>query len=86
VKYLNQIQITLRAARINIGYTRKQAAAIMDISHETLGTYEIDSTNIPRSILIKLEDTYGIPLENLFFGKESDQSINMRSQLKLVSC
>jgi transcriptional regulator with XRE-family HTH domain len=66
------LQITLRAARVNLGLTRKEAAKFFDIHHETLTKYEYDSTNVPRSFFIQLESVYGIPVANIFFGKESD--------------
>ena len=35
-----RLQITLRAARINAGYTQKQAANLLSISEQTLSNYE----------------------------------------------
>lgn len=66
------IKITLRAARINIGMTQDDAAAQFGIHQATLAKYEQDSTNVPRPFYIKIEDVYGIPVENIFFGKLKD--------------
>lgn len=66
------LQITLRAARVNCGLTLKDAAVKFGISPDTLANYEKDSTNVPRSFFIKIESVYGISVENIFFGPQSD--------------
>lgn len=66
------IQITLRAARVNIGLTLKEAAKEFDINPMTLGNYEKDSSNIPRSFFIAIERVYGLPVDYIFFGKQED--------------
>ncbi|MDX5476378.1 MAG: helix-turn-helix transcriptional regulator [Bacillaceae bacterium] len=66
------IQITLRAARVNCGLTLKEAADLFGINKETLSNYERDSTNVPRTFFIKVEDIYKVPVDNIFFGKQSD--------------
>lgn len=65
-------QITLKAARVNIGKTLKEAASEFGIHYETLSNYEADSTNVPRTFFIKLEAVYGISNENIYFGKYAD--------------
>lgn len=64
--------LTLRAARVNCGYTTKDVARITGRHHETIGSYEKDSTNIPRDLMVLLLDLYQVSYENIFFGKESD--------------
>ncbi len=66
------LQITLKAARVNCGLTLKQAAAKFGISPDTLSNYEKDSTNVPRTFFVQIEDVYGIPVEHIFFGPQSD--------------
>ena len=65
-------QITLKAARVNIGKTLKEAASEFGIHYETLSNYEADSTNVPRTFFIKLEAVYGISTENIYFGKYAE--------------
>ncbi len=65
------IQITLRAARVNLGLTLKEAAKEFGIHHETLAKYELDSTNVPRTFFTQIESVYGIPNDYIFFGKQS---------------
>ena len=66
------IRITLKAARVNRGLTQIEASKLFGIHKDTLSSYEIDSTHIPRSFFIRIEEVYGIPVENIFFGKQSE--------------
>ncbi len=66
------IKITLKAARVNLGWRLKDAAVYFGIHHETLARYENDSSNVPLSFYNQIESVYGIPVENIFFGKKED--------------
>ena len=66
------MQLTLKACRINCGMTMKEAAEHFGIHSDTLSHYENDSTNVPRTFFIRLESVYGIPLENIYFGKNDE--------------
>lgn len=66
------IKMTLRAARVNSGLKLVEAAALFGINKDTLSKYERDSTNVPRTFFIKIEKNYGVPVENIFFGIESE--------------
>lgn len=66
------MRITLRAARVNRGLTLEKAAKIFGIDKSTLASYEKDSTNIPRLFLIKIEEVYRVPVDNIFFGSQSE--------------
>jgi transcriptional regulator with XRE-family HTH domain len=76
-------EITLRAARMNLGLTRKEAAELFKIHHITLANYEHDSTNIPRSFFMKIERIYGISIDFIYFGKEEDHYLNLRNKLSM---
>jgi transcriptional regulator with XRE-family HTH domain len=78
------MKITLKACRVNVGMTLKQASQHFGIHYETLSNYENDSTNVPRTFLIKIESVYGIPVENIFFGKQEDFIATMQENLKVV--
>lgn len=65
------LQITLRAARVNCGYKLSEVAQRTKKSIDTIRKYEIDSTEIPRDLMVELLDLYGIPDDYIFFGKES---------------
>ncbi|MGR6762701.1 helix-turn-helix domain-containing protein [Paenibacillus sp. T2-29] len=64
-------KVTLRAARINRGFTTRDVGAITGKSHATIEKYEKDSTNIPRDLSVVLLQLYKVPEEHIFFGKES---------------
>lgn len=60
--------VTLEASRVNAGYTVRQAAPLLGVHHQTLYSYEKDSSNVPHSFIEKAEDLYKIPKGNIFFG------------------
>lgn len=64
-------KVTLRAARINCGFTTKEVGAITGKSEATIQKYEKDSTNIPRDLSVVLLQLYKVPEEHIFFGRES---------------
>lgn len=66
------IKITLRAARVNAGFTLADASKLFGINKDTLSRYEQDSTNVPRTFFVKIERIYKIPVEYIFFGKQSE--------------
>lgn len=66
------MKITLKAARVNAGFKLVEAAELFGINKDTLSKYERDSSNVPRSFFIKIERIYGIPVENIFFGPQSE--------------
>lgn len=75
-------KISLKAARINIGMTLKEASSHFNIHYETLSNYEADSTNVPRTFFIKLEAVYGIPTEYIYFGKHADYIKEMKKSMR----
>jgi transcriptional regulator with XRE-family HTH domain len=78
------MKITLKACRVNLGMTLKEASQKFGIHYETLSNYENDSTNVPRTFIIKLESVYGIPTENIFFGRQEDYIAEMKDSLGVV--
>lgn len=64
------IQISLKAARVNAGFTSKEAADAVDVHYQTLAKYEKDSSDIPFSLLDELSKLYQVPINNIFLGKE----------------
>lgn len=76
-------KLTLRAARMNLGLTRKEAAVFFDIHYETLANYESDSTKIPYSFFMKIEKVYGVTPELIYFGKEKDHYKKLQDKLEL---
>ena len=75
------LKITLKAARMNIGKTLKDAAREFGIHYETLSNYETDSTNVPRTFFIKIQAVYGIPTEYIYFGKQADYVTTLKDSI-----
>lgn len=59
--------ITLKAARINAGYTQENAAKKLGISVYTLANYEKGITFPDIPVLKRIEHLYKIPYKDIFF-------------------
>ncbi|WP_354314245.1 helix-turn-helix domain-containing protein [Sporosarcina psychrophila] len=64
--------MTLRAARVNAGMTLVASSKQLCVNKDTLSKYERDSSNIPRSLLVKIENLYNVNTNDIFFGNESE--------------
>lgn len=64
------VQITLEAARVNMGYNAQEAAKKLDIHWQTLRKYEKDSSDLPVSLLKKMVLMYRIPEDHIFLGSD----------------
>lgn len=64
------IKLTIKACRINAGYTLVEAADKLGINKSTLSKYENDSTDISMSLLNKISDLYQMPKYYIFIGKK----------------
>lgn len=61
------MRLTLKAARVNKGFTQKQAAKLLKIGVATLQRWEngISAPNVMQ--IKKLENVYGVTFEDIFF-------------------
>lgn len=64
------IQLSLKACRVNAGFTMQKAADAIGVHNQTLAKYEKDSSDIPVSLLAKLSDLYQVPEDYIFLGLE----------------
>lgn len=64
--------ITMRAARVNAGYTQGDASRELGINIDTLSKYEKDNSKIGRDIIVKIQELYKLDADDIFFGKESE--------------
>ena len=62
-----KLKLTLKALRINKGYTQEKAAELIGISVETLGKYEKGITYPDIPILKKIEEIYDTKYDNINF-------------------
>ena len=61
-------QITLRAARVNAGFTQKDAANRLCVSVSTLKNWESGKTFPTQPHIMKICALYGIEYDNIFFA------------------
>lgn len=61
-------QWTLKACRVNAGYTLRQVAKKVNKNFQTISKYEKDSTNIPFELLKELSAIYQVKMDDIFLG------------------
>ena len=61
------LKITLKAARVNAGYTQKGVAEKLKISNKTLCSWETGATSPNVQQVESLCDLYGVKYDNLIF-------------------
>lgn len=59
-------QWTLKACRVNAGYTLRQVAKKVGKNFQTISKYEKDSTIIPFELLKDLSKLYRVKLDDIF--------------------
>lgn len=59
--------ITIKAARVNVGLTQREAAEAIGVSRETLQNYEAGKKFPSVPTIKKMEVLYKIPYANLIF-------------------
>lgn len=79
---MNTQEITLEAARTNIGYSQNEAAKLFGVHYQTLAKWENDSTKMPYYMIEKIESIYGISSNNIFFGPRNEFIRLLREKLK----
>lgn len=68
---METLQISLASARVNAEYTQKDAAELMGVDRSTIRRWEKGEKVPDYDESKKLAAIYGIPLDNIFFGKKS---------------
>ncbi|HEM4420883.1 TPA: helix-turn-helix transcriptional regulator [Streptococcus suis] len=61
-------QWTLKACRVNAGYTLRQVAKKVGKNFQTISKNEKDSTIIPFELLKDLSKLYRVKLDDIFLG------------------
>lgn len=59
--------MTLRAARVNQGLTRDEAAKLIGVSPYTIGNWEAYKTYPDAMQIIKIQDAYKVSYDDLIF-------------------
>lgn len=77
------MEITLEAARINMGYTQQEASKLFGVHYQTLAKWEEDSSKMPYESISKIPDIYGISSNFIFFGNKNEFIRSKRKKLKI---
>ena len=64
---MDVVKITIKAARINVGLSQKDAAEQLGISNKTLGNWENGFCFPPADMIPKICELYGMSYNNLNF-------------------
>ncbi|OAB30194.1 hypothetical protein PMSD_20630 [Paenibacillus macquariensis subsp. defensor] len=73
--------MTLRMVRNNCGLTINEAAGKAGISPDTLRRWERDSEGAKMLPALRLLKVYGVSMNHVFFGSESDALERLRMML-----
>ncbi len=61
------MKITLKAARVNVGMTQKEAAAAMGVTKDTISNWERRKSFPNANIIKKIEKVYRVPYDSIIF-------------------
>lgn len=64
---MSELKITLKAARVNAGYTIKEAAKQLEISPSTLISWEHNPGKVSAYRQNKISEAYKISTDNIIF-------------------
>lgn len=62
------IQVTLKAARVNAGFTQKTASKKLGVSESTLKNWESGKTFPQQPQIEQICELYSVSYDNLFFA------------------
>lgn len=68
---MEKLQISLAAARVNAEMKQEEAAKIMGVDRSTIRRWEKGDKIPDYDETKKLSELYGVPLDNIFFGKRT---------------
>ncbi len=69
---MSKAQITLEAARVNMGYTKAEAAKLFGVHYQTISAWEKDCSNMNYKHVQKIPQIYHIPSDFIFFGNRNE--------------
>lgn len=73
------MKITLKAARINKGYTQHEASRIIGVSRDTISKWERNECVPNIKYISAIERAYGVKYDNLIF-LPSDYALSVESR------
>ena len=63
---MEQIRISLAAARVNAGYTQSEVSSILNVSKQTICNWENGKTSPDIAQARRLSELYKMPLDYIF--------------------
>lgn len=67
---MEELRITMEAARVNAGLFQQEAATLIGVSRATLQNYESGKTVPTWETAKKIAQAYNFPMEHIFFGRK----------------
>lgn len=74
------MKMTLSAARVNSGYTIKEASSLIGVHWQTLSSWERDSSRLTVKEADALSKLYHVNMDELFFGPKNEFIRKIREQ------
>lgn len=74
------MKLTLSAARVNSGYTIKEASSLIGVHCQTLSSWERDSSRLTVKEADALSELYHVNMDELFFGPKNEFIRRIREQ------
>lgn len=65
------VRIILSAARVNAGFNQREVADLMNVSRNTIQSWEQYKTSPSAEQAERLSSLYDLPLENIIFSKKN---------------
>lgn len=62
--------ITIKAARVNAGYTQKEVHELTGIERTAIARYENNPLKIPSGVFLKLCELYGVSVDDIFMPEQ----------------
>ena len=64
---MTDTKISMKAARVNAGYTLDEASKLLGITTNMLWRWEQKPENIPIKYIYTIEEVYKMPIDNILF-------------------
>lgn len=65
---MTDTKISMKAARVNAGYTLDEASELLGITTNMLWRWEQKPENIPIKYIYTIEEVYKMPIDNILFN------------------
>ena len=81
---MNNISKNIKKLRLENGYTQSELAEKLNVTHQTISSYETGRTLPDINILSKLAEIYNVNIEELLYSSESEQK-KLTNSIKITA-